>query len=129
VPAVHSSQVSIGDNKAGIDGGSAGGFVIRIKGGPAIYHTGDTDVFGDMSMIAQDGPIDVMLACIGGHFTMDPTRAARAAKLVKARSIVPMHFGTFPLLKGTPDQLGRQLKKQRVRSKLRTMTVGETITL
>jgi L-ascorbate metabolism protein UlaG (beta-lactamase superfamily) len=59
-----------------------------------------------MRLIPQRyGPIDVMMACIGGHFTMDPKGAALAAQMVKAKTVIPMHFGTFPVLTGTPDQL------------------------
>jgi L-ascorbate metabolism protein UlaG (beta-lactamase superfamily) len=125
VPAVHSSQVAKDDKSPGLDGGAPGGFLVMIDGGPTIYHTGDTDVFGDMALIPQFAPVDVMLACIGGHFTMDPSRAARAAKLVKPKSIVPMHYGTFPLLAGTPEQLAKELKQQGVRAKLEVKTIGK----
>jgi L-ascorbate metabolism protein UlaG (beta-lactamase superfamily) len=70
-----------------------------------------------------------MLSCIGDHFTMGPDRAAEAAKLVKAKQIVPMHFGTFPVLTGTPDELGKALKKVGASTKLTVMKVGDTITL
>ncbi len=125
VPAVHSSNV--GDK--GAAGGNPGGFVIAIKGGPTLYHTGDTDVFGDMSFIGKYNKIDYMLACIGGHFTMDPARAADAAKLVKAKAIIPMHFGTFPALDGTPAALGTALKKVSPGTKLMTLEIGKPITL
>jgi L-ascorbate metabolism protein UlaG (beta-lactamase superfamily) len=129
VPAVHSSQMqkAVKGGTALVDAGAPGGFVIRIQGGPTIYHTGDTDLFGDMALIGQDTPIDLMLACIGGHFTMDPAHAAKAAKLVKPKQIVPMHFGTFPLLKGTPDELAKALRKQGVRTKPHVLEVGETM--
>ena len=104
VPAVHSSAVSKDGNSI-TDGGNPGGFVIAIKNGPTIYHTGDTDLFGDMALIGSHAKIDVMLACIGDHFTMGPDRAAEAVKLVKAKQVVPMHFGTFPALTGTPARL------------------------
>lgn len=125
VPAIHSSGV--GDKDA--YGGNPGGFVIAVKGGPTIYHTGDTDLFGDMALIGSHFKIDVMLSCIGDHFTMGPDRAAEAAKLVKAKAIVPMHFGTFPILNGTPDQLGAALKKTSPSTKLTVMKIGDTITL
>jgi L-ascorbate metabolism protein UlaG (beta-lactamase superfamily) len=101
VPAVHSSGPDTG--KAG---GTAMGFVIKVKGGPTLYHTGDTDVFGDMKLIPErHGRVDVMLACIGGHFTMDPKGAALAAGYVKAKVVVPMHFQTFPVIPGSPEEL------------------------
>ena len=110
VPAVHGSTVTDakGTNHTG---GNPGGFVIAIKGGPTLYHTGDTDVFGDMAQIGKFAKIDLMLACIGGHFTMDPARAAEAVRLVKPKQVAPMHYGTFPVLKGTPAELGTALKK------------------
>jgi L-ascorbate metabolism protein UlaG (beta-lactamase superfamily) len=122
VPAVHGSGF-------GEDARTAGnplGFVIRVKGGPAFYHTGDTDLFQDMRLIPQRyGPIDVMLACIGGHFTMDPKGAALAAEWVKAKTVVPMHFGTFPVLTGTPAELRSALKGK---AKVLEMTPGKAVT-
>lgn len=104
VPAVHSSVLRT--DAGPVAAGSPVGFVIRVKGGPTLYHTGDTDVTEDMRLIPQRyGRIDVMLACIGGHFTMDPRGAALAASLVKARTVVPMHYGTNPFLTGTPEEL------------------------
>jgi L-ascorbate metabolism protein UlaG (beta-lactamase superfamily) len=124
VPAIHSSNLADGKS-----GGNPGGFVIAIKGGPTIYHTGDTDVYGDMAQIGKYAKVDLMLACIGGHFTMDPARAADAAKLVKPKQIVPMHYGTFPLLKGTPTELGTALKKASPATKLLQLEIGKPITL
>jgi L-ascorbate metabolism protein UlaG (beta-lactamase superfamily) len=110
VPAVHSSQV-VGENGAALPGGSPVGFVIQVKGGPTLYHTGDTDLFSDMKLIPERyGRVDVMLACIGGNFTMDPKGAAVAATWVKARTVVPMHFGTSPQMTGTPKALEAALK-------------------
>jgi L-ascorbate metabolism protein UlaG (beta-lactamase superfamily) len=104
VPAIHSSGFA--DDKGVHPGGTAMGFVIKVKGGPTLYHTGDTDVTTDMRLIPERyGPVDLMMACIGGHFTMDPKGAALAASYVKPKVIVPMHFGTFPVLDGTPKEL------------------------
>jgi L-ascorbate metabolism protein UlaG (beta-lactamase superfamily) len=128
VPAIHSSGVGTDPNHEAY-GGNPGGFVIAVKGGPTIYHTGDTDLFGDMALIGSHFKIDLMLACIGDHFTMGPERAAESARLVRAKRIVPMHFGTFPVLTGTPEELGKALRKRSPGTKLVTMKVGETITL
>lgn len=103
--------------------------MITIRGGPTIYHTGDTDLFSDMALLSLFHDIDVMLVCIGDHFTMGPARAAEAAKLVKARTVIPMHYGTFPILTGTPEAFGRELKQREAEAELRVMTVGETISL
>ena len=128
VPAVHSSAIGTDPNKAQY-GGQAGGFVIAVKGGPTIYHTGDTDLFGDMALIGSHFKIDLMLACIGDRFTMGPDRAAEAAKLVHAKQVVPMHFGTFPVLTGTPDAFKAALAKTAPSTKLTVMTIGQSIQL
>ncbi len=132
VPAVHSSSVT-SDNGTKQEqahfGGAPGGFLVSIKGGPTIYHTGDTDLFGDMALIPKLHKVNVMLACIGGHFTMGPERAADAVKLVDPAMVVPMHFGTVPLLAGTPDALGKALKATHARAQLHAMKIGETLAL
>lgn len=107
VPAVHSSGIS---TDAGIvDGGSAVGFVLEVPGGSVVYHAGDTDLFGDMTLIGERHDIDLALLPIGGHFTMGPTDAAAAAKRLKAGAILPIHWGTFPALAGTPDELRKHI--------------------
>ncbi len=132
VPAVHSSTVA---EKMGTPdeqpryGGAAGGFVVSVKGGPTIYHTGDTDVFGDMALIGAGHKVTLMLACIGDHFVMGPERAADAVKLVGAPTVVPMHFGTFPVLNGTPDEFAKALKAKAPKAKMQVMTIGEPIKL
>ena len=128
VPAVHSSAIT--DAKgAVIEGGEPGGFVIAIKNGPTFYHTGDTDLFGDMANVGKFAKIDVMLACIGDHFTMGPERAAEAVKLVHPKSVAPMHFGTFPVLTGTPADFGKALKKTGATAKLLELKIGQPLSL
>ena len=129
VRAHHGSGIAADDRHGLRHGGTPGGFVITIRGGPTIYHTGDTDLFSDMALLTLFHEIDLMLVCIGDHFTMGPSRAAEAAKLVKARTVIPMHYGTFPLLTGTPEAFGRELKQRQAEAELRVMTVGETISL
>ncbi len=125
VEAVHSSGV--GDGKGPlVYGGNPMGYVIEIKGGPTIYHAGDTDVFGDMQLIAKRYKPTVAMLPIGGHYTMDPEGAALAAKLVNAKTVIPMHFGTFPALAGTPAELSAAMKKQFGRGKVLEMKPGET---
>jgi L-ascorbate metabolism protein UlaG (beta-lactamase superfamily) len=127
VPAVHSSNLGEAPNVK--PGGNPGGFVVAIKGGPTLYHTGDTDLFGDMAQIAKFAKIDLMLACIGDHFTMGPDRAAEAVKLVKPKQVVPMHYGTFPALTGTPADFAKALKKAGAGAKLVELKIGTPITL
>jgi L-ascorbate metabolism protein UlaG (beta-lactamase superfamily) len=123
VHAVHGSGFTPKDGPPEY-GGNPVGFVIRVANGPTIYHTGDTDLAAEMQFVGERWPVDVMLACIGGHFTMDPEGAARAARLVKAKTVVPMHFGTFPLLKGTPAELKRALQRAGSRARVVELAPG-----
>lgn len=129
VPAWHGSGVSKDENSPPVYGGPPSGLIIALRDGPTIYHTGDTDLFSDMALVARFHKIDTMLACIGDHFTMGPARAAEAVKLVNAREVIPMHFGTFPVLTGTPEAFDRELKRRNVKAQLRVMKIGETIAL
>ncbi|HKB18979.1 MAG TPA: metal-dependent hydrolase [Candidatus Dormibacteraeota bacterium] len=86
-------------------GGDACGLVIEFENGFTIYFAGDTDVFGDMALIAELSKFDVAFLPIGGFYTMGPERAAKAAALLGVKTVVPMHFATFPILAGRPSQL------------------------
>lgn len=92
--------------------GIAAGFVLTISSGPVIYCAGDTNVFGDMKLISELYHPEVALLPIGGFYTMGPKEAALAARLVGAATILPIHFGTFPPLKGTPAELAALLGKE-----------------
>jgi len=129
VPAWHGSSVQRDEDATPVYAGSPTGLIVTLRNGPTIYHTGDTDLFSDMALVKRFHKIDVMLVCIGDHFTMGPARAAEAVKLVTPNMVVPMHYGTFPVLTGTPEMLERELKKRKLESKLRLMKIGETITL
>lgn len=128
IPAVHSSTVTAPEGAKDIhDGGHPGGFLLSIKNGPSLYHTGDTDLFQDMALIPLYRKVDVMLATIGGRFTMGPERAAQAVKLVKPAVVIPMHYGTFPLLDGTPQALEKELASLKVKTKVNVLQAGETL--
>src|SRR2546421_2150190 len=88
-----------------IYGGEACGLVIEFENGFTIYFAGDTDVFGDMALIAELSKFDVAFLPIGGFYTMGPERAAKAVSLLGVKTVVPMHFGTFPILAGKPSEL------------------------
>lgn len=85
--------------------GTAAGYVLTTDEGDCIYIAGDTSVFGDMSLIAELYAPQVVMLPIGGHFTMGPKEAALATRLLKPQAILPLHFGTFPPLKGRPADL------------------------
>jgi L-ascorbate metabolism protein UlaG (beta-lactamase superfamily) len=81
------------------------GWVMEFEDGTRVYHTGDTDVFGDMSLIGERFHPTVAVLPIGGHYTMGPVDAGRAVALIGANTVIPVHYGTFPALAGTPEQL------------------------
>ncbi|HUV71046.1 MAG TPA: metal-dependent hydrolase [Terracidiphilus sp.] len=85
--------------------GVAAGFVLTIADGPVLYHAGDTAVFGDMQLIRELYRPTVAMLPIGGHYTMGPKEAALAVRFLAPEVVLPLHFGTFPPLKGTPQQL------------------------
>jgi len=128
--AVHSSSVF--NPKAGPTeperayGGNPAGFVIIVKNGPTIYHSGDTAYFKDMETIGEEYQVDLALLNIGGHFGMEPHMAARAAKAVRARLAVPQHYATFPGITEKADGFSAELKRLNI--PFYEMRPGETIT-
>jgi L-ascorbate metabolism protein UlaG (beta-lactamase superfamily) len=93
------------DNGQMVYMGEAAGYVLTLEDGVTIYYAGDTCLFGDMRLIGEMHKPDIAFLPIGDRFTMDPAAAARASEMLGARLIVPMHWGTFPLLTGTPEAL------------------------
>jgi L-ascorbate metabolism protein UlaG (beta-lactamase superfamily) len=105
---------SAGDWSAAGEGplylGEPVGFVFELEDGRRVVYTGDTDVFGDMDLVREMYKPDVAIMPIGGHYTMGPAGAARAAKLLGVRAVIPVHYGTFPILAGTPEELRASLR-------------------
>jgi L-ascorbate metabolism protein UlaG (beta-lactamase superfamily) len=129
VPAFHGSGIARDDNSLPVFSGAPSGMIIAIRNGVTFYHTGDTDLFSDMALVSRYNKIDIMMVCIGDHFTMGPKRAADAVKLVGPKIVIPMHYGTFPVLTGTPEAFDRELKARDVAADLRIMKIGETISV
>ena len=103
VHADHSCGIQDGDEL--IYGGEACGYVVEFAGGLKLYHAGDTNVFGDMQIIRDLYAPEVCMIPIGDHYTMSPREAAYAVNLLKPKTVIPMHFGTFPVLTGRPSEL------------------------
>ena len=103
VHADHSCGIQDGDEL--IYGGEACGYVIEFSTGLKIYHAGDTNVFGDMAIIRELYAPEIVMLPIGDHYTMGPREAAYACNLLKPKSVIPMHFATFPVLTGRPSEL------------------------
>jgi len=119
VPAEHSSSVdlvSLGVPRSHplevrhLSGGVAVGYVIELENGFTIYHSGDTDLFAEMKLIGELYEPDLALVCIGGYFTMDPERAAYAIRnLIKPKQVLPIHYGTYPVINRTPAEFKKAL--------------------
>jgi L-ascorbate metabolism protein UlaG (beta-lactamase superfamily) len=106
--AMHSG--SIVDNGQIVYLGGASGFILRAPDTPTIYFAGDTGLFGDMKMIGEIYKPAIAFLPIGDLYTMGPDTAAIAARWLGVKQVVPMHWGTFPALTGTPDALEEHLK-------------------
>ena len=114
VRAEHSSDVLHTDpttkQKTLYSGGEPCGYIVELENGFKIYHAGDAGVFSDMKFIAEYYKPDLALLPIGGHFVMDPAHAAYAVRnLLKVSKVMPIHYGTFPPLKGTPEEFKQHL--------------------
>ena len=120
--AQHSSSTIDEDHMVYL--GEPVGLVFEVENGTKLYFAGDTNVFGDMQLIKRLYAPDVAILPIGGHFTMDPREAAVALEFLGAKQCVPCHYGTFPILAGTPDQL-RELAPSGV--EILSPEPGETI--
>jgi L-ascorbate metabolism protein UlaG (beta-lactamase superfamily) len=103
VPAVHSSSI---DSESGMPYmGLATGYVVGFEDGVTVYYAGDTAVFGDMKLIADMYRPTIAFLPIGDLYTMGPEQAAVACDLLRIKQVIPMHWGTFPALTGTPARL------------------------
>jgi L-ascorbate metabolism protein UlaG (beta-lactamase superfamily) len=125
VQALHSSGIEDGGQV--IYGGEACGFVITLEDGTRIYNAGDTAVHAEMALIGELYAPDIALLPIGDLFTMSPREAAVAARMLKPKWIVPSHYGTFPALTGTPEQLREELKKLDLDIEVVALRPGETL--
>jgi L-ascorbate metabolism protein UlaG (beta-lactamase superfamily) len=97
------------DNGQMVYMGEPAGYVVRLEDGMTIYFAGDTSIFGDMRLIGEIYKPEIAFLPIGDRFTMGPDTAARACEMLGVRQVVPMHWGTFPMLTGTPAELKKLL--------------------
>ena len=118
--AFHSSSAPDGSY-----GGEAAGYVIELESGTTLYFAGDTCVFGDMQLIGRIYSPDVAILPIGDHYTMGPREAAVALELLGVQRCVPSHWGTFPVLTGTPQELQKLVPSVTVEQ----LEPGDAVTL
>jgi L-ascorbate metabolism protein UlaG (beta-lactamase superfamily) len=122
--AVHSSTVDEGGQL--VAAGDPGGFVVRFPNGFTAYHAGDTAVFKDMELIRELYQPELALLPIGSHYVMNPREAALACKLLRPKWVIPMHYATFPVLTGTPEELRELVKGEGI--EVIALKPGETAT-
>lgn len=118
VPAWHTSTTPKGTVS------TPAGYLINFKG-TIVYHSGDTCLFSDMKLIGKRHPIDVALICAGGHYTMDQVDAVDAAELLGAKTVIPCHHGTFPLIEIDTQKFKSDVESQ-TSSKVVLLEPGET---
>lgn len=121
VRADHSSSLPDGSY-----GGLASGYVVKLPGGFTFYHAGDTALFSDMQLLGEAHRPELAFLPIGDFYTMDPHQAARACRFLGVRHVIPIHWGTFPVLTGTPDQLKQELGKHGVTCDVVVLKPGES---
>ena len=125
VHADHSCGIQEDDGSI-IYGGEAVGYIIELENGFRMYHAGDTAVFSDMKLLAELYKPELAMIPIGDHFVMSPAEASHACRFLSAKCIVPMHYGTFPVLTGTPEKLG-ELTKDIKGMEIIALKPGETL--
>jgi L-ascorbate metabolism protein UlaG (beta-lactamase superfamily) len=108
-------------------GGEPAGFIIQFENGFKLYHMGDTGLFGDMRLIGDYYKPDLIMIPIGGHFVMDPVDAAYATReMLKPKFAIPIHYGTFPVLRGTPQEY--QIALGTTATQVFPISPGDTLT-
>ena len=121
--ALHSNAIKDGDQL--IYAGEAAGYVLTLPDGRRAYFAGDTAIFPGMELIATLYQPELAFLPIGDHFTMDPHQAAHAARMLKVKRVIPMHYGTFPVLTGRPEQLAQKLERDGIQ--VWTLKAGEPV--
>jgi L-ascorbate metabolism protein UlaG (beta-lactamase superfamily) len=124
--AFHSSSIQLDDGSY-IYGGEPMGYVIEFESGFKLYHAGDTAVFGDMRLIGEIYNPDLALLPIGNQVVMSPLEAAHAARLLGVEHVVPIHYGTFPFLPGTPEEFQEHASVLVPDLKIHVMKPGEDL--
>lgn len=124
--ADHSCGIQDDDGSI-IYGGEAVGYLLEFSNGYKIYQSGDTAIFGDMSLYGELFTPDLAILPIGDYFTMDPRQAARACQMLGVKAVIPSHFGTFPVLTGTPQQLREALAALGYACEVLELKPGESV--
>jgi L-ascorbate metabolism protein UlaG (beta-lactamase superfamily) len=124
--AKHSADIDVDGQVS--PGGEPAGFVVKFENGYTLYHAGDTALFGDMKYVAELYKPNAVFLPIGGLYTMGPREAAVACKLLKAKNVIGMHYGTFPVLTGTPAELKSYLPAN-LKKRVKELEPGKTVSI
>ncbi len=124
VPALHSSGIT--EANFSHSGGLPAGFIVDMDG-KKIYHAGDTGLFGDMKLIGEIYRPDIALLPVGGLFTMDTKLATIAARWIKPKIVIPMHYNTWPPIEANPEEMRQDLEREGI--KLVVLKPGEAFEL
>lgn len=124
--ADHSCGIQEDDGSV-VYGGEAVGYLLEMENGFKIYQSGDTAIFGDMRLYGEMFKPNLAVLPIGGYYTMDPRQAAAACEMLGVKQVIPSHFGTFPILIGTPTQLREELAGRGYECEVLDMKPGDTI--
>lgn len=124
--ADHSCGIEDDDGSI-IYGGEAVGFLLEMENGYRVYQSGDTAIFGDMKLYGELFAPDLAVLPIGDYFTMDPRQAAYACEMLGVKQVIPSHYGTFPILTGTPDMLRQELAARAYSCEVIVLKPGDTL--
>jgi len=127
VHADHSSGDIYGSAEVPLYLGEPVGVVVELENGFRFYHAGDTALFSDLRLVRELYEPEVAMLPIGGHFTMGPREAAMAVEWLGVRHVFPLHYGTFPILAGTPDELRRELASRGVEAEVHSPEPGGSV--
>lgn len=123
----HNIQVTMIQAQHSSESGLAAGYILTLEDGSCVYHAGDTGIFSTMEIYGRLFSIDLALLPIGGVFTMDPKQAAMACAMLQCREVIPMHWGSFPVLEQNSDNFAEQLGIHAPQVRLTTMKPGQTL--
>ncbi len=121
------SSVFVDEDGTYVPLGEPAGFVLGFSNGVKIYIAGDTSLFGDMALIGELWSPDAAILPIGDWFTMDPRQAAYACRFLGVKAVVPCHYGTFPILTGTPEKLTEELAALNLDVEVLAVGIGESV--
>jgi L-ascorbate metabolism protein UlaG (beta-lactamase superfamily) len=105
------------------------GYILTLEDGYCLYHAGDTGIFSSMELFGKMFSIDLAVLPIGGIFTMDPSQAAMACNLLQCKNVLPMHWGSFPVLEQNTDRFARELKQAGASARLINLEPGQSMEL